>query len=200
MKRTTVIATLAAAALAAGAATAVASSTAPEAPATKTASAAKEASAAHKTPAAPAAPAAVSLAQAVEAAQKAAPGTVTSIERDDDRPGWEADVLGKDGKWHEVRIGANGKVLGQQVDTDDDAEDKAETEAVRAVLRTARVDAVEAADRATSGAAVTSVELDGKVWEVERAGRARDVNVDPRTGAVTASHDHEDDRRHDDED
>ncbi|MDX3225423.1 PepSY domain-containing protein [Streptomyces sp. ME19-01-6] len=173
MKRTTVIAALAATALAAGAASAVARPTAPEAPATQAASAAQKT------------PASVSLAQAAEAARKAAPGTVTSIERDDDRPGWEVDVLGKDNKWHEVRIGANGKVLGQRVDTDDDAEDKAETEAVRAVLRTAEVGAVAAADRA--GATATSVELEDKVWEVELAHKT--VNVDPRTGAVTPSHD-----------
>lgn len=135
------------------------------------------------------APKSTSLVQAAEAAVKAVPGTVASVERDDDRPGWEVEVLGKDNTWHEVKVGANGQVLGQKLDKGEDDRKEA------TVLRTAKVGAVAAAERVKG--TVTSVELDDKVWEVELAGTSHDLNVNPQTGAVTQSHE---DDHHEDED
>ncbi|MDT0547409.1 MULTISPECIES: PepSY domain-containing protein [Streptomyces] len=179
MKRMPIIAALAAASLATASALTVATATAAPRPSTTSKS--------------------TSLVQAAEAAVKAVPGTVASVERDDDRPGWEVEVLGKDNAWHEVKVGANGQVLGQKLDKDEDDRKEA------TVLRTAKVGAVAAAERVKG--TVTSVELDDKVWEVELAGKFREVNVNPQTGAVTQSHeddhhegDHHGNDHHEDED
>ncbi|MEU5170216.1 PepSY domain-containing protein [Streptomyces mutomycini] len=77
--------------------------------------------------------ASVSLDAAVKAALAAQPGTVTSVDLDDDRadddnddrggrtPHWDVDVAGEDGKGHELRVDAkSGKVT---VDQDDDGAD-----------------------------------------------------------------------------
>ncbi|WP_413103303.1 PepSY domain-containing protein [Streptomyces sp. Inha503] len=142
-----------------------------------------------------------SLTQAADAALKAVPGTLDSIDRDHGR--WEADVLGKDGTWHEVTLDANGKVIDQRVDPDDnDPEDAAEAKA----LRNADVSATEAARKASSST-VTSVEFDGDrtpVWEVEtvKNHKERDLNVDAHSGKVTqapADDDHGDDDSGDDD-
>ncbi|MFD5136108.1 PepSY domain-containing protein [Streptomyces sp. NPDC058378] len=69
--------------------------------------------------------AAVSLDAALKAALGAQPGTVTSVDLDDDdddgrrgAPRWDVDITGKDGKQHELRVDAkSGKVT---VDHDDD--------------------------------------------------------------------------------
>lgn len=140
-----------------------------------------------------------SLSDAAHAALKAVPGTLDSIDRDHGR--WEADVLGKDGRWHEVTLDANAKVIDQRVDRDTDAEDAAEAKA----LRNADVSAIEAARKASSGT-VTSVEFDGDrtpVWEVEtvKNHKERDLNVDAHSGKVTqapADDDHGDDDSDDD--
>ncbi|MER6143031.1 PepSY domain-containing protein [Streptomyces sparsogenes] len=191
MKRITVIAALAAAALTAGAATAAATASGtPASGTTASGTTAADTTTARTTAAGgPAASQSASLAQAARAALKAVPGTVASIERDDERPGWEVDVLGKDGTWHEVAVHGDGRVS-QKIDKD------GEGDVDSTLLRTARFDAVEAADRAGSG--VTSVELEGKVWEVERSGKAHDVHVNPATGTVTASHEDDDDHEDDD--
>ncbi|MEU1786285.1 PepSY domain-containing protein [Streptomyces sparsogenes] len=191
MKRITVIAALAAAALTAGAATAAATASGTTASGTTTAdtTTARTTSAGTTTAGAPAASQSSSLAEAARAALKAVPGSVASIERDDERPGWEVDVLGTDGKWHEVTVHGDGRVS-QKIDKD--GEDDLDS----TLLRSAKFDAVEAAARAGSG--VTSVELDGKVWEVERSGKAHDVHVNPATGTVTASHEDDDDHEDDD--
>ncbi|MET9660433.1 PepSY domain-containing protein [Streptomyces sp. NPDC006510] len=71
--------------------------------------------------------ASVSLNAAVDAALKANPGTVTSVDLDDNdgrsggAPHWEVDVHGKDGKQHELNVDAStGKVT---VDRSDDGDD-----------------------------------------------------------------------------
>ncbi|MEE4598429.1 PepSY domain-containing protein [Streptomyces sp. DSM 41524] len=142
-----------------------------------------------------------SLSDAAHGALKAVPGTLDSIDRDHGR--WEADVLGKDGKWHEVTLDANGKVIGQRVDPDDnDPEDAAEAKA----LRNADVSAIEAARKAAPQSTVTSVEFDGDhspVWEVEtvKNHKERDLTVDAHSGKVTqtpADDDHDDDDSDDD--
>ncbi|MFI1185021.1 PepSY domain-containing protein [Streptomyces californicus] len=74
---------------------------------------------------------AVTLNEAAAAALKSAPGTVTSIDLDDDGddddgrkgevPRWDVDIAGKDGKQHELRVDAEtGKVT---VDRDADGDD-----------------------------------------------------------------------------
>ncbi|MFF8783622.1 PepSY domain-containing protein [Streptomyces sp. NPDC015125] len=144
----------------------------------------------------------VSAPDAAAAALKAVPGTVTGLDLDADRPGlvWDADVLGKDGKWHEVTLDAgNGRVLNQHLDhgDDDDAQE-------RAAARNATTDAAAAArTAAASHGTVTSVELDDDhgtkaVWEVEtvtKDGKEHKVLVDPQSGKLSAvpAHDADDD-------
>ncbi|PNG92822.1 PepSY domain-containing protein [Streptomyces malaysiensis] len=148
-----------------------------------------------------------SLSDAAHAALKAVPGTLDSIDREHGR--WEADVLGKDGKWHEVTLDAsNAKVIGQRIDRDTDAEDAAEARA----LRNADVSAIEAARKAASRGTVTSVEFDDDrtpAWEVEtvKDHKERDLNVDAHSGKVTQApaddhdgDDHDGDDDHGDDD
>ncbi|WP_328384596.1 PepSY domain-containing protein [Streptomyces sp. NBC_00400] len=143
----------------------------------------------------------VNAPDAAAAALKAVPGTVTGLDLDADRPGlvWDADVLGKDGKWHEITLDAgNARVLNQHVDHDED--DDAQE---RAAAKSARTDAAAAARSAASHGKVTSVELDddhrGKaVWEVEtitKDGTEHKLLVDPQSGNVSAApaHDTDDD-------
>ncbi|MDT0455288.1 PepSY domain-containing protein [Streptomyces sp. DSM 41527] len=143
----------------------------------------------------------VSAPDAAAAALKAVPGTVTGLDLDADRPGlvWDADVLGKDGKWHEVTLDAgNARVLNQHIDQDED--DDAQE---RAAAENAGTDAAAAARSAASHGTVTSVELDddhrGKaVWEVEtitKNGKEHKLLADPQSANVTAApaHDTDDD-------
>ncbi|MFC9237160.1 PepSY domain-containing protein [Streptomyces decoyicus] len=143
----------------------------------------------------------VTAPDAAAAALKAVPGTVTALDLDADRPGlvWEADVLGKDGKWHEITLDAgNGRVLNQHVDHEDD--DDAQE---RAAARNARTDAAAAARTAASHGKVTSVELDDDhgtktVWEVEtitKDGKEHKLLVDPQSGKLSTApaHDADDD-------
>ncbi|MFI9050155.1 PepSY domain-containing protein [Streptomyces sp. NPDC053427] len=138
----------------------------------------------------------VTAPQAAAAALKAVPGAVAGLDLDRDRPGlvWEADVLGKDGKWHEVTLDAvNGRVLNQHIDHEDDGTDP----------RGAKVDAAAAARVSAAHGTVTSVDLDDDhrakaVWEVEtvsKDGKEHKLLVDPRSGKVTAApaHDADDD-------
>ncbi|MEU8870859.1 PepSY domain-containing protein [Streptomyces javensis] len=180
MKRNIVIASVTAAALVTGGTAVAVAGTQSSSPAARSASPADRAA----SPAA--ASTGASLTQAAGAALKAVPGTLDSIDRDHGR--WEADVLGKDGEWHEVTLDANGKVTGQRVDRDDDSdpEDAAEAKA----LRHASVSAVGAARKSASRGTVTSVEFDGDrtpVWEVEtvKNHKEHDLIVDPRSGKVT---------------
>src|SRR4051812_24205336 len=64
-----------------------------------------------------------SFSEAAQTALKAVPGTLDSLDRDHGaRTTWDAEILGKDGKWHEVTLDAsNGKVLNQHIDRDTDA-------------------------------------------------------------------------------
>jgi len=69
----------------------------------------------------------VTLQKAVDAALKAVPGTAESAELDDDggRAVWDVDVLGDDGKWHEVRVDAvSAAVLDRNADRDGDTDDR----------------------------------------------------------------------------
>ncbi|MFD0168452.1 PepSY domain-containing protein [Streptomyces decoyicus] len=135
----------------------------------------------------------VTAPDAAAAARKAVPGTVTALDLDADRPGlvWDADVLGKDGKWHEITLDAgNGRVLNQHVDRDDD--DDAQE---RAAARNARTDAAAAARTAASHGKVTSVELDDEhgtkaAWEVEtitKDGKEHKLLVDSQSGKLSVA-------------
>lgn len=143
----------------------------------------------------------VSAPDAAAAALKAVPGTVTGLDLDADRPGlvWDADVLGKDGKSHEITLDAgNARVLNQHVDREDD--DDAQEQAA---AKNARTDAAAAARTAASHGKVTSVELDddhrGKApWEVEtltKDGKEHKFLVDAQSGTLSAApaHDTDDD-------
>ncbi|MFE9853948.1 PepSY domain-containing protein [Streptomyces sp. NPDC005780] len=149
----------------------------------------------------------VSAGDAASSAVRAVPGTVTEAELDDEdgAPVWELDVYGSDKVWHDVTVDAgNGKVLGKH--TSDDHDDRG-----RHAPRSAPVtlDAAAAAALRTSPGTVTSVELDGHGgkavrWEVDvrgKDGRAHELNVDAKSGAVTVDRsddDHGDDRGDDD--
>ncbi|MEV5595156.1 PepSY domain-containing protein [Streptomyces sp. NPDC052496] len=202
MKRNIVIATVAAAALVGGGtATAVAFSGDSAAPSAPSASATPRSSVdvpdddVHED-AREARAATVSAPQAAAAALKATPGTVTGIDLDQDRPGlvWEVDVLGKDGTWHEVTLDAgNAKVLNQHVEHEGDDHGIARA---RAGLKGTTVDAAQAAEKAAATyGKVTSVDLDDDhrstpVWEVEtvsKDGKEHQLNVDPKTAAVTVA-------------
>ncbi|WP_030408179.1 PepSY domain-containing protein [Streptomyces albus] len=129
--------------------------------------------------------------RAARAVLKAVPGTVTELELDTerDRLVWEADVLGKDAKWHEVKIDAvKGGVVTNRVDghKDDD----------RATVRAARIDAAEIGDKAAArtGGTVTSVSLeadrddhDKGRWEaetVDKKGQEHELVLDGTSGKV----------------
>ncbi|WP_030669128.1 PepSY domain-containing protein [Streptomyces rimosus] len=203
MKRNIVIATVAAAALiGGGTATAVAFSGGSGASGPSSASSAPRSSVSVpddgvNEDAREAKAASVSAPQAAAAALKATPGTVTGIDLDQDRPGlvWEVDVLGKDGKWHEVTLDAgNAKVLDQHLEHEGD-DDGGATRA-RAELKGASVGAVAAAEKAAASyGTVTSVDLDddhraSAVWEVEtvtKDGKEHKLDVDPRTGKVSVA-------------
>ncbi|MFB7007189.1 MULTISPECIES: PepSY domain-containing protein [unclassified Streptomyces] len=161
----------------------------------------------------------VAVGDAVAAAVGAVPGTVTEAELDDEDGGpvWELDVYGSDKSWHDVTVDAgNGKVLGRHVSDDkDDDHDRRAPRSASVSLNAA----VDAALKATPGT-VTSVDLDGgddegegtPHWEVDvrgEDGKQHELNVDARTGKVTADRadddhgrdeDHGDDERdgHDD--
>ncbi|MCQ6251464.1 PepSY domain-containing protein [Streptomyces malaysiensis] len=197
MKRIVIASVAAAALLTGGTAFAVAGGGNDGAQSTSTASQPTDAPAAAR----------ASLSDAAHAALKAVPGTLDSIDREHGR--WEADVLGKDGKWHEVTLDAsNAKVIGQRIDRDTDAEDAAEARA----LRNADVSAIEAARKAASRGTVTSVEFDDDrtpAWEVEtvKDHKERDLNVDAHSGKVTQApaddhdgDDHDGDDDHGDDD
>jgi uncharacterized membrane protein YkoI len=149
------------------------------------------------------------VAAAVDAALKDTPGTVTSVDLDDDDngggPAWDVDVLGKDGTWHDVTVDAgSAKVLGSHIDRDED-----DTREARDALKGAHTDVKEAAAAAlkTAPGAVTSVDLDDDGpaggWEVEvqgKDGKQHDVNVDLKTGKVTTDQDDDHDDDHDGKD
>ncbi|MFI8002542.1 PepSY domain-containing protein [Streptomyces sp. NPDC086010] len=142
----------------------------------------------------------VTLDDAVATALKAVPGTVTEAGLDDDddaddgaRTVWELDVYGSDRTWHDVTVDArSGKVLSEREDDDDDDG--------RRAPRPAAV-SLDAAVKAALGdrpGTVTSVDLDddgddgGKAaphWDVDVTGgdgKQHELNVDAKSGKVTA--------------
>jgi uncharacterized membrane protein YkoI len=140
----------------------------------------------------------VTAAQAAAAALARTPGTVDSVDIDDDGDGhWEVEVLGRDDRVHDIRVDARTGAA-EAADTDEDPDDADD----RAALRGARVDAGEAAAAALKsrpGSTVTSIESgddDSGRWEVELRdgkGAEHEVTVDARTAAVKADDDGNDD-------
>ncbi|MEX2968795.1 PepSY domain-containing protein [Streptomyces sp. C184] len=135
----------------------------------------------------------VTAPDAAAAALKAVPGTVTALDLDADRPGlvWDAEVLGKDGKQHELTLDAGtARVLNQHLDRGDE-DDRAQQRAAQ----NARTTAADAARTAAPRGTVTSVELDDDhgpkpVWEVEtitKDGKEHTFLVDPQSGKLTAA-------------
>ncbi|MEU3218826.1 PepSY domain-containing protein [Streptomyces sp. NPDC006971] len=151
----------------------------------------------------------VDVGDATAAAVEAVPGTVTEAELDDEDGTvvWELDVYGSDGRWHDVTVDAGrGTVLGTHAADDRDGRDAH-------APRSAAV-SLDAAVRAALGAApgtVTSVDLDddhdgrggASHWEVEvrgENGTHHELNVDARTGKVTADRSDDGDAQGDDRD
>ncbi|MGP3986510.1 PepSY domain-containing protein [Streptomyces sp. 3N207] len=131
----------------------------------------------------------VSHSRAAHAVLKEVPGSITELELDTDgnQLVWDADVLGKDNKWHDVKIDATkGHVVKNRVDARKDDN--------RSVVRAAKLDADAAGKKAaqeTKGA-VTSLSLDddgrdkGK-WEadaVDKRGKEHELVLDGTSGKV----------------
>lgn len=152
----------------------------------------------------------VTAADAIASALRHDPGTVVSVELDDEDDGagadggpvvWKVDVLGGGDTWHSVRVDpGTGKVLGSHTEREDD------TAEVRAALKGTSVTAAEAAKAVTGKGTVTSVDLDedgtSKGWEVEThaSGEAeQDWRIDLNSGKVTADRADRADRAGDDE-
>lgn len=208
MKRNIVIATVAAAALiAGGTATAIAVSGDDEAPVKRSSVQVSDDdkndtddnndSADDKTEDATEAKAAeITAADAINAALKHKSGTAVSADLDDEGTNlvWDVDILTNGGAWHSVQVDpGTGKVLGSHADRDDDGDDAAETEQIRAALKGSSVTAAEAAEAAASKGTVTSVDLDedskNKAWEVDTTatdGTGSDWRVTLDTAKVTA--------------
>jgi len=135
----------------------------------------------------------VTAADAVAAALKHTPGTVASVDLDDDGAGvWDVDVIKGDGTEYSVTIAPDtGKVVGAHKDNDDDndADDRAEV----AALKGAKTDAREAALAAAAKGTVTEVSLDDDddsravVWSVDTT--KGEWKVDLGTGKVTTDRD-----------
>ncbi|MFF3299922.1 PepSY domain-containing protein [Streptomyces sp. NPDC001741] len=149
--------------------------------------------------------------EAVTAALKAVPGTVTEAERDDDddsgRTVWELDVYGSDKVWHDVTVdAANGKVLSDREDDDNDDRDRHAPRSADVSL-----DAAVKAALTEQPGTVTSVDLDeddddagrGALrWDVDVAGKdgkEHELRVDAKTGKVTVDQDDDSDDNHDDD-
>lgn len=128
----------------------------------------------------------VSLSEAIKAVHKAVPGDITELDLDTDRNRlvWEADVLGKDNKWHDVEIDATtGKLTKNRVDAHKDDD--------RSVPRTVKLDAAAAGKKAaaeTKGS-VTSLGLERNgQWEadtVDKKGDEHELNLDAASGKIT---------------
>ncbi|MEU5267672.1 PepSY domain-containing protein [Streptomyces hygroscopicus] len=210
MKRHIVIASVAAAALLTGG-TAVAIAGSGSTDRARSSSTAPEALTAQASGTASGTTARASFSDAAEAALKAVPGTLASLDLDHGaRTTWDADVLGDDGRWHEITLDASdARVLSQRVDRDEnDPEDAAENAAEAAALKKATVTATEAARKAAPRSTVTSVEFDDDgtpAWEVEvvRDHTEHELYVDARSGKVTqapADDDHDNDDDYGDDD
>ncbi|WP_326577345.1 PepSY domain-containing protein [Streptomyces sp. NBC_00481] len=138
----------------------------------------------------------VTAADAIRTALKQKAGTAVSADLDDEGTNlvWDVDVLTDGGKWFSVQVDpGTGKVLGSHADRDDDGDDAAETEQIRAALKGGSVTAAEAAEAAADKGTVTSVDLDeesrDKAWEVDTTaadGTGSDWRVNPDSGKVTA--------------
>lgn len=129
----------------------------------------------------------VTAPQAAAAALRARPGTVTSLDLDQDRPGlvWDVDVVHGRAAYELVLDARTGKVLSDRRDRDDDDDGP--------VPHHAKVSAADAARIGARHATVTSVDLDRDddhpkrkpVWEVEATdgqGREHQSAVDPWSG------------------
>ncbi|MEU3651545.1 PepSY domain-containing protein [Streptomyces sp. NPDC032161] len=154
----------------------------------------------------------VDIGGATAAAVKAVPGTVAEAELDDEDGTvvWELDVYGSDGRWHDVTVDAGrGTVLGTHAADDHDGRG---ADAPRSA--SVSLDAAVRAALGTAPGTVTSVGLDddhdgrggASHWEVEvrgENGTHHELNVDARTGKVTADRSDDGDAQgnhHDDQD
>ncbi|WP_329334612.1 PepSY domain-containing protein [Streptomyces sp. NBC_00663] len=136
----------------------------------------------------------VTAADAVTAALKHTPGTVVSVDLEDDGAGvWDVDVLKGDGTEYSVTISPDtGKVVSAHKDNDDDTDD-ADDRAELTALKNAKTDARAAALAAAAHGTVTEVSLDDDddsravVWSVDTT--QGEWKVDLRTGELTADRD-----------
>ncbi|MEO3976534.1 PepSY domain-containing protein [Streptomyces sp. CAU 1734] len=140
--------------------------------------------------------------EAVGAALERTPGSVVSVDRDDDGKGqWEIEVVDAKGAGHEVRVDSqSGKVSASVADTDDgddDGDDRAEDKRDGEALAAAKINAGQASKAAlafTPGT-VTDVEFDDGHWDIEirtDKGDVREIHVDAQTGRTSPSADTDD--------
>ncbi|MFI1865874.1 PepSY domain-containing protein [Streptomyces jumonjinensis] len=178
MKRKIAIAVAVAALVGGGAATAVAASGDDSAPTAK-----------------------ISAKDAASAALEQKPGSVESVDRDDDGP-WEVEIVDAQGRDHEVRVDAeSGKATLSQDDDaddrddrDDDRDDRDDDDRAEKAVTEAKVNAEKASAAALElrPGTATEVEFDDGHWDVEvrsADGREHDVRVDSETGKATLSQD-----------
>ncbi|MDX3457191.1 PepSY domain-containing protein [Streptomyces sp. ME02-8801-2C] len=141
----------------------------------------------------------VSAGEAIAAALRHTPGTAVSAELDDDGAEagvWGVDVVRGDGAEYEVKVSGSGKVLGAQRDTeaDEDADDRAES----AALKGAKVDAREAVRAAAAKGTVVEVgaeeDAGAVAWGAEtvKDGKVSEWKVALDTGKVTRANSDDD--------
>ncbi|MEU5976144.1 PepSY domain-containing protein [Streptomyces sp. NPDC047315] len=152
-------------------------------------------------PAAAKVPAKVSVDEATKAALAEVPGTVESVDRDDDdNGGWDVEIRGTDGKESEVRVDAeSGKVSvtdrddADDDDRDDDDRDDRDDDRDDAP-KGVKVTSQQAADAALAlhPGTVTEIDFDDDGWEVEVRGKdggSHEVHVDAKTAKATPDRD-----------
>ncbi|GHA65426.1 PepSY domain-containing protein [Streptomyces termitum] len=136
----------------------------------------------------------VDIKAAAATAMKTVSGTVTSVDLEGGgKQSWKVDIIDAKGTEHQIAVDAtSGKVTGNKVDQDNDADNKDEA-ALAKSAKTTLPKAVDAARAKTAGTA-TSAELEkehGKaVWDVDVSdakGTEHEVTVDDATGRATAS-------------
>jgi uncharacterized membrane protein YkoI len=125
--------------------------------------------------------------QVIATALAAAPGHVVEVDLDDDGRHWEVEIAGDDRREHELEISLDGTTVLEHERDDDDDDVREE----RALLKGAAVQAADAARIAEErfGGRVHDLDLDAddRVWDVElrdAAGAAWELEIDVRTGQI----------------
>ncbi|MGW5677192.1 PepSY domain-containing protein [Streptomyces sp. NPDC003860] len=143
-------------------------------------------------------PTKVTVEDATKAALAEVPGTVESVDLDDDNGGWDVEIRGTDGRESEVRVDAeSGKVsVTERDDADDDDrdDDRDDRDGRDDAPKGVKVTSQQAADAALAlhPGTVTEIDFDDDGWDVEvrgKDGKEHDVKVNATTAKATTDHD-----------